>query len=595
MAGYGTAREEPETTSRRWIQIRPSVAVGCIAAAAFLVRLLHVFSCEPAPRGEIFVHVDMALNRLTLRSLFDPDGFSWFAPWYALFLKPFLLITERHTALRGVAIAQAALGAWTCILIYRLARRLHSRRAGLAAALLTCFYPHFIFFSSVLLTENLLIPLFLSALLLILRAARRPSARRFLLAGAVAAAAVLLRPAALCLAPAALLAAWGTAPDPAGRRRAIGWMAIGALALMAPWAARNTIAYGRPVFIAPGVGIRIAADLVPSRMGTSVGMNERGDALWRTKTSLAAEAFEFVSSDPWGAVHSSVRTKWRRIWELIPPGPLRSSNAQLYIGEHFFPYASWSVVLFLGLLGAGALMRRGGTEVRTVFGCAVSFVLGYLIVLCDSRLRLPIESLFLAASGAAIVTLAGKVPRLSRARANAWATAAVLFLAGILIQSETAAFSARRALRDASGILGSVGRVAIDPGRSGFPLFGEGRIPLDRTRGRYLLLDLTSRRTGNERFAPGRGGIQITFFDRNGQTLTWLNNPLFLLETLPSDRWTPLTFKAHIPPAAVECQITCSMDRTSPDHLVLDGVTLRYARGNDAAMEFLYPYVRYRE
>src|SRR6266853_3506887 len=184
--------------------VRPRVAVGLIAFTALIVRLLHLFSYEAIPISDMAGFVSIANRQLTLANLFKPEGLSYYPPGYPLFLKMFFLLFGLEGGLRAAQVAQALLGAWTCVLIYSLARRLHSRRAGLAAALMTCFYPHFIFYTSFWMSENLFIPIYYSALLLFLRAADRPGTWPSLRAGLAAGVAVLIRPAAAALAPAAL-------------------------------------------------------------------------------------------------------------------------------------------------------------------------------------------------------------------------------------------------------------------------------------------------------------------------------------------------------------------------------------------------------
>src|SRR5262249_58404053 len=132
-------------------------------------RLLHVLAHDPWPTNDMSVYVDMAVKRLTLQNLFRPEGICWFPPGYALFMKPFFMVLSIEPALRAIQIAQAALGAWTCLLVYRLARRIHSTRAALTASLVTCFYPHFVFYTSAWMSENLFIPLYLALVLLLMR------------------------------------------------------------------------------------------------------------------------------------------------------------------------------------------------------------------------------------------------------------------------------------------------------------------------------------------------------------------------------------------------------------------------------------------
>ncbi|HXI03716.1 MAG TPA: glycosyltransferase family 39 protein, partial [Candidatus Saccharimonadales bacterium] len=183
MTDAGEAAPSPPVDRGSTTAIRFRFALGLTVLVAFVVRLLHVLSYDPWPTSDMAVFVDMATRRLTLPTLFSPQGVCLYPPGYALFLKAFLLVLEPFAAFAAVRIAQALLGAVTCWLVYRAGRRLHSRRAGLAGALITCFFQHFVFYSSVYMSENLFIPCFLAAFLAFLRAMQRGGARRLYVAG----------------------------------------------------------------------------------------------------------------------------------------------------------------------------------------------------------------------------------------------------------------------------------------------------------------------------------------------------------------------------------------------------------------------------
>ena len=102
-------------------------------------------------------------------------------------------------------------------------------------------------------------------------------------------------------------------------------------------------------------------------------------------------------------------------------------------------------------------------------------------------------------------------------------------------------------------------------------------------------------RMGPQRDTPDNGRVKITFLGREGRPLNWLENTAYALEALPADRWVEVGFKAHIPPQARSCRVEILPDRRSPDTVILDQGILRYALGNDLALEGLFPYLRYRE
>ena len=56
-----------------------------------------------------------------------------------------------------------------------------------------------------------------------------------------------------------------------------------------------------------------------------------------------------------------------------------------------------------------------------------------------------------------------------------------------------------------------------------------------------------------------------------------------------------VTFRGHIPPSARKLKVVLIPDAGSPDTLIVDQPILRYARGNDLALEGIFPYLRYEE
>lgn len=576
------------------IRARLRVAVGVIAAVAFAVRILHVLSYDPAPTNDMAVYVEMALKRLSLANLFRIEGICWFPPGYAFFLKPFFMILEPQGALRAVQAAQAALGAWTCVLLYRLGRRIGGRKAGLAAAVLTCFFPHFVFYTSVFMSETLFTALYVAALLLFMRSAERPG-RGYVRAGLAAAAAVLVRPAAASLFPAALLAAWRAGPSWRARGRALALVAAGGAALILPWAARNWIAYGRPVLIAPNAAFNLAIGNHAEATGTYTEPPSIIGDVWAREEYFRGKALDFVTNDPWGALFVALRLKWKAFWQFIPPWPLYSSNPTLYLGEHFFPFVSWRAAFVLGLAGAGVLIARKGRGAWATPACFAAYVAFYLTYFGHPRFRLPAEAILLAWAGVAVEAAAALVPRLARARAQTWAGALAVLLPAILVQSSLAAAGARAYLRDPASIIAAADQIPVIQKAPPASIFGEAPIPLDRSRGRYVMMSFTAFRQGPHRDTPNNGSVRLVFLDPKGNSLPWLDNAMYYLEALPADRWVTVRFKAHIPPGAAACRVVLTPDRGSPDTLILDQPILRYARGNDLALEFLFPYLRYEE
>ena len=89
---------------------------------------------------------------------------------------------------------QCLLGAFTCVLVWRLARDVFDRRVALLAAGMTSIYSMSIFYEGSLLIVNILPPILLGLLIMMIRVDRQPSWKRWLWVGLLIGAATLARP-----------------------------------------------------------------------------------------------------------------------------------------------------------------------------------------------------------------------------------------------------------------------------------------------------------------------------------------------------------------------------------------------------------------
>ncbi len=127
----------------------------------FLIALA-VRGAFVATRGNALVWPDSEDYHSIARSLQNGDGFvsgegkrASRAPVYPLFLAA--CYSAGMESPRAVFLVQAFAGAIMCILITLLGRRLHSDRAGATAGFISAFYPFFIYYTGLMLTETLFI------------------------------------------------------------------------------------------------------------------------------------------------------------------------------------------------------------------------------------------------------------------------------------------------------------------------------------------------------------------------------------------------------------------------------------------------------
>src|SRR5205085_5156978 len=116
-----------------------------------------------------------------------------------------------------VALAQTALFALLCLIVYRIARRVAPERVAVAAALVTALFPPIPYFGALVMTEAWTTLVFTAAMAIAVRALRTSRAADFAWLGFLLAVAALSRPV-FVLFPFAL-AAIGVAVLPALRVR----------------------------------------------------------------------------------------------------------------------------------------------------------------------------------------------------------------------------------------------------------------------------------------------------------------------------------------------------------------------------------------
>jgi 4-amino-4-deoxy-L-arabinose transferase-like glycosyltransferase len=181
------------------------------------------------------------------------------APLYPMFLAAIGAAdgTTDATPTR-VKVAQAALGGLLVALIGAIALHAAGPRAGVLAAAVAAVYPPLVWYPAYVLSETLYSALALTAVLLLQIAVERSDQARSsraggplaLLSGLLVGLAVLTRPALLFFVPLAVV--WL-----AVRRRPVLALAMvaAALAVVAPWTARNYRVHGRFVLVASEGGV----------------------------------------------------------------------------------------------------------------------------------------------------------------------------------------------------------------------------------------------------------------------------------------------------------------------------------------------------
>lgn len=253
----------------------PGVVIFAVSLAVRVVFIFAYGAGVPAVKwGDDFQYDALATRLVTKHEL----GYHWYPIGYSLFLALIYSAFGRH--LLVVRVVQAALGAATCVLTYRLGTKVFDDRAGRLAGLLLVFYPGHVYMSWRIMAETLFMFLLMWALNTAIRLARRPALREAVALGLIIGVAQLVK-SNLYVLP-ALLVAWAAlALHGTIRRR---------LALASALAGSFLL-----VSLVTPVG-----NMLSVGGGASVLPGSAGRTLWNGNNPLADGYFIYAESEPAG-------------------------------------------------------------------------------------------------------------------------------------------------------------------------------------------------------------------------------------------------------------------------------------------------------
>jgi 4-amino-4-deoxy-L-arabinose transferase-like glycosyltransferase len=332
------------------------------------------------------------------------SGPFWWAPLYPYTLAA--LFAALGPSLHAAALAQAALGAATCVLVYLLGRELCGEAAGLIAGVLAAVYGPSIFYAGVFLSTTLEVVLCVAALLALTLARVRPTGARWTGAGLVMGLTCLARPNfLLATGLVALLVPVLAGGEAAGaRRRPLrlgGAFVLGALLVIAPVTLRNFSVGGRLVLISAA-----------------------GPETFRIANSYDSTPLNFVyPKAPRMPVTSAAfwqhqARKAVLFWSGFEP----PQNVNYYLARQLspvlgLPWLPFWLAVPLAALGLWASRRRWRACLHfyVVLGAYYLSVVAFFVI---ARWRLPLVLPLLVFAGAGVEALAQWV------RARRWQTAA---------------------------------------------------------------------------------------------------------------------------------------------------------------------------
>jgi len=405
------------------------IAAGLIFALALTLRLSHL---RETALHDPFLELPTADARLyhqwaieIARGDWMGEGVFLLAPFYAYFLG--LTYALFGSAIETAMIANSLLGALSCVLVAAVGRRFFDRRVALIASALVAVDSTSIFFSGMLATANLVVPLVLLLLLVAQRAHESPSAVRWIGVGVVLGFCALAWQILLLFIP--YLLVWPVFSENVSASRRASWAALvlaGMVVVIFLVSVRNYAVADEFVLVNTGGGISLYAGNHPHAKGT-YGMPRRyprvvadapverwqlfadvaeqvsGRTLGPSEISRfwARETFEYISTRPGQWLRYEAR-KFGLFWNAAEQWNERSPVAErAFSWVRRLPLISFAVAGPLALLGMG-LLAFEWRRLYLVYAIIEFHLIASLIFSVLARDRMSaIPALYLFASAAA--------------------------------------------------------------------------------------------------------------------------------------------------------------------------------------------------
>lgn len=172
----------------------PRTAAG-VFLLALVVRLLYLWDSHDNPTFLVPVLDSMSYD-LSARGLVGGEGLGVIFFWQPFFYPAFLsaMYWIGGSSIVFAKIAQAVLGAVTCLLTWRLGQKLFGRGVGLAAGIIVAFFGPLVFFEGELLASGWAAFWSVALVLIFLRTAERMTVPYYFLLGLCGALSTLTRP-----------------------------------------------------------------------------------------------------------------------------------------------------------------------------------------------------------------------------------------------------------------------------------------------------------------------------------------------------------------------------------------------------------------
>ena len=199
------------------------------------------------------------------------------APGFPFFLS--IVYSLFGHSLLIATLAQAALGALICLLLYDITRRLFDERTAMAAALFVCFFPVSVAYTGLLLSETLFTFFFVLSMWLFVRSEGGEKKVQLVFSGAALGLTTLIRPTTILFPAGIFIALLLSGTGRPFRKTALAVLAF--VLVILPWTARNYVRFGVFMPVATGGSTCLYATGRMAEGGTYSQGFEEIDVKWK--------------------------------------------------------------------------------------------------------------------------------------------------------------------------------------------------------------------------------------------------------------------------------------------------------------------------
>ena len=430
---------------------RHLVALALIVLLAVALRIAWVAYVNVDPTDGRFD--DSAFYHGFARSLAERRGYlnylggapsaNW-PPAYSTLLSVFYFaFGPKIIAVKAVNIALAAAAVF---LTYAIGSRLFDRRVGLLGALITALLPNYLYFSTLVMAENLFVPLLLLVVLLLASwgFGRRPTALQSLALGAAIGVAAQARAEGLWLLLPGLVLWFAASAGWAARMRNCALVIATTALVLTPWTVRNAFEFHKFIPIRETTPGTFAIGLNPNYdyYGVVILLNPLDPrAIPISELPTLRDDLHAYRKEPWQPLDMMRRKAidlFRRDSDGLdwinnsPTHPyLSSGEYKLWRSVANATYYALGVVAIAGLALALYARDRRAWLIGGVIG---TWLLGYAPLVPEGRYHLPLLPLAGILAAALVLSLVPRVtiPGWPNVRAARSFAVAALGVAGIV-------------------------------------------------------------------------------------------------------------------------------------------------------------------